>query len=205
MKTLLNCLMGLIASLSLVSCLEQPRIKNGKVYPDLISPIYYIDTFQVISPRVAVVDSIPYIFSGMMPFEDKEGFLMQKGVVRYLTPEMNFHRAIYYARIHEYQNVSKTLYLLMNQNEFYFDEMFFQIDSIDNIPVFKFVYEPETYLLTLISTIDSVVMDAGHEDVVMDIIFSKNYMLALAPIYRKEDLRKINELWDRRIYSIELD
>jgi hypothetical protein len=195
--------MGLIASLSLVCCLEQPRIKKSKVYPDLISPIYYIDTFQIISPRVAIVDSIPYIFSGVMPFEDKEDFLMQKGVVRYLTPEMNFHRAIYYAKIHEYQNVSKPLYLLMNQNEFYFDEMFFRTDSIENIPVFKFVYEPETYLLTLISTIDSVIMDAGHDDVIMDIMFAKNYILALAPIYRKQDLRKINELWKHRNYSSE--
>jgi hypothetical protein len=141
MKTLLNCFVGLVVSLFLLGCLEQPRVKKDIAYPDLISPIYYIDTFQIISPRVALVDSIPYIFSGIMPFEDKEDFLMQKGVVRYLTPEMNYYRAIYYVKIHEYKSLAKSLYLLMYQSEYYFDEMFFQVDSINNFQ-FRFLTLP---------------------------------------------------------------
>ena len=196
MKTMKNYFMVFIASFYMLSCNDQPHIKKDIEYPDLISPIYYIDTFQIITPRVAIVDSVPYIFSleKMEPFEDKEGFLDQKGVIRYFTPSLHFFRIIYYIEIYERPNRKKTFSYMMSQNEFYFEEMFLPDDSLNDIPVYSFVIEPKTFLLTLISPIDSLITQEGHDDVILDIEFAKDYFLALAPIYNKKDLKKIYEL-----------
>ncbi len=191
----------------MVSCQNQPRIKNDITYPDLISPIYYIDTFQIISPRIAIVDSVSYIFSleKLMPFEDKEDFLRQRGVIRYLTPNLHWHRVIDYMEIYEHQNWKKTFSSLATQNEFEFEEMYLPDDSINNFAVYKFVFEPETFLLTFICSVDSVIKPEGVDDVILDIVYTKDYMLALAPIFSKRDLRKINELWYHRLHGRELD
>lgn len=209
MKKQIMFFLLLVAFLLQVSCNRnnQPRIKEGLTFPDLISPIYYIDTFQIISPRIAFVDSVPYIFSleKLMPFDSKKEFLKQKGVIRFLTPDLHFHRVIVYLKIYEYGNWKKTFENLATQNEFYFDEMFLPDDSLKNIPVFKFAFEPEKFLLTSIASIDSVVTAIGHEDSILDIMFSQDYMLALAPIYSKQDLKKINQLWFRRIHGRDLN
>lgn len=207
------CFLISVTFLGLLSCNDQPRIGKGIVYPDMISPIYYVDTFQIKSPRIALVDSVPYIFSWekMMPFEDKEDFLNQKGVIQFLTPELHMNREITYLEIYEFQNSKKTFVGLAEENEFYFDELFLPDDSLKNIPVKKFVFEPEKFLLTLISTKDSLIKPKGLEyndpanDVVLDVIFSKDYILALVPIYSKQDLRTINELWYRRLHGREID
>ena len=184
---------------------DQPNIKKGLEYPDLISPIYYIDTFQIISPRVAIVDSVPYIFSleRMIPFEDKKDFLNQKGTMRFLTPDLNSIRSIEYLKIHEYQNWKKSLRYLSYQNEFYFDEIFIKDDSIQNIPIYTFLFEPECFILTFFATIDSVVTPIGHDDSLLEIMYSKDYLLALIPIYNKGDLKKINKLEYQRMHSRE--
>lgn len=207
MKTLRPYCVCFIAIFVLVSCQNQPRIKMDIAYPDLISPIYYIDTFQVISPRIAIVDSVSYIFSleKLMPFENKADFLRQKGVIRRLTPNMHTQRVIDYIKIFEHHNWKKTLSSLATQNEFEFEEIYLPDDSINNIPVYKFVFQPETFLLTFVSSVDSVIRPKGVDDVILDIVYTNDYVLALSPIYRKQDLRKINELWYRRLHGRELD
>lgn len=207
MKTLKIYFVVFIASFYLLSCDDRPHIKKDIEYPDLISPIYYIDTFQIISPRVALVDSVPYIFSleKMEPFESKDDFQDHKSVIRYFTPDLHFFRSINYLKIYEHQDWEKTFRYMMVQNEFYFEDMFLSDDSINNIPVYKFIFEPETFLLTLISPIDSLIRQEGHDDVILDIIFTKDYFLAIAPIYSEHDLIKINELLYRRRHGIDLD
>lgn len=207
MKRLKICFVIFIASYHLLSCDDRPYIRKHIEYPDMISPIYYIDTFQIISPRVAIVDSVPYIFSleKIEPFENKEDFLDHKNVIRYFTPDLHFFRSIYYLTIYGRKNWEKTFRYMLVQNEFYFEEMFLSDDSINNIPVYKFVFEPETFLLTLISPIDSLIRQEGHDDVILDIIFTKDYFLALAPIYSERDLKKINELWYYHLWGEDLD
>lgn len=206
---ILNIWFFLIALLFIVSCKRdnQPRIKEGIAYPDLISPIYYIDTFQINSPRIAYIDSVPYIFSleNMVPFKDKDDFLKQKGVIRFLTHHIHSIRTIYYLGIYEDQNWQQSFQYLMTQNDFYFEEMFVPGDSIKDIPVYKFAFEPDKFLLTLFSSIDSVVTAYGHDDSILDILYTKDYTLALAPIYTKQDLKKINNLWFRQIHGRDIN
>lgn len=187
-----------------MSCNEQPCIRNGVTYPDLISPIYYIETFQIDSPRVALIDSVPYIFSleNMVPFEDKQDFLGQKGVIRYLTPDLFSHRQIYSITTEDHKKRSKSVSGIVEENSFYFDEMFIQDNSLNNLPVYKFVFEPERFILTFISEIDSVI---GDGDQIFDIQFSNDYSLAMAPLFSESDLKRINELWYRKLHGRELD
>lgn len=204
MNTLRFIFAALVVSLSLMSCNEQPCIRKDVTYPDLISPIYYVDFIQIDSPRIAFVNSVPYIFSSekVMLFEDEQDFLRQKGVIRYLTPNLLSHRYINYLNIYDTKKRTKWFDDIVIENKFYFDEMFLPDDSLGNIPVYKFAFEPEGFVLTLISEIDSVIADG---DQIYDILFSNDYSLALAPILSKGDLRRINELWYRRLHGRDLD
>jgi len=179
------------------NCDDHPQIKQDIKYPDLISPIYYIDTFRIVDPRIAIIDSVPYIFSfnDVETFSTKDDFLNQKGLIPFLTPHLHFSRTNDYVKIYEYEKWEKTLQDMVTQNEFYFDELFLEDDSIFSIPINQFAFEPEMFLLTLIAPIDSVKTAVGHEDSILEIYFSKDYDLALAPIYTKKDLKKINKLW----------
>jgi hypothetical protein len=102
----------------------------------------------------------------------------------------------------KHKNRSKSVGGIVEENSFYFDEMFKSDDSLGTIPVFKFVFEPERFILTIISDIDSVFVD---EDQILDVLFSSDYQLALAPIFNKSDLKRINELYYRWINGRELD
>lgn len=207
MKTLKLILFLLFALIIKVSCNynDQPQIKENIIYPDLISPIYYIDTFQISAPRIAIIDSLPYIFSfnNNVSFSNKEDFINHKGLIRFLTPELHFFRTINFIKIHEHKNWERTFQDLAIQNEFYFEELFLKDDSLFGIPTFRFAFEPQTFLLTLIAHIDSMDTAMGHEDSIFEIFFSKNYKLALAPIYNKQDLKKINKLWINKLKDSE--
>lgn len=189
-----------------VSCIydKQPNTERDMRYPDWISHIYFVDTFQIISPRVALIDTVPYILSleSVETFEDLNDFIKQKGLIKYLTPDLLYYRLMFYSKSHECQNTDISFATLAEQNSFYFEEMFLLEDSINGIPMFKFEFEPEFFLLTLITPIDSFIMP--YDDAISDIIFGEDYFLAIAPIYNKQDLRKINNLWFRRLHGREI-
>ena len=189
----------LIASIFLIGCNNVPHIRKDVTYPDVISPIYYIDTFQIKSPRIALVDSVPYIFSleELEPFENKEDFIKQKGVIRYLTPDMHSDRGIGYIDVYKTSNTNKSFYDLASQIEFDWDELFIQEKCIKNIPIYKFAFEPKTFLLTIISTKynqDMQVLPAEGDCYFVPAVFSMDYILAIKPIYSKQDVKKINKL-----------
>jgi len=215
MKTLKIILICLITCLCGIGCNNKPQIKKGVEYPDLISPIYFLDTFQIKSPRIAFVDSIPYIFSleKLDPFENKEDFINQLGVIQYLPSWIFSDMELGYIRIYD---ANKSFYHLAEKNnigfdglffhlasdsDFEFDETLFQLaDSIQDIPVFKFVFEPKTFLLTLTSTkfnLDTQVspIDPYEPGYSIPAAFSTDYILTIIPIYGKRDLRTINKLW----------
>jgi hypothetical protein len=180
-------------------------------YPNVISPIYYIDTFQIKYPRIAFIDSVAYIFSldKLEPFKNKEDFINQKGVIQYLTQDMHDYRytgyldAIHKRGITECNSFSD----LARENNFYWNELFSSCENIEDISVYRFVFEPKTFLLTIIS-------DKYHGDLQIrpieempdscysiPAIFSMNYSLAIMPIYNKIDLKKINALYCRYLYG----
>jgi hypothetical protein len=215
MKTLKIISIFLITSLLAMGCNNKPRIKKSVKYPDVISPIYFLDTFQIKSPRVAIVDSKHYIFSleKLEPFENQEDFINQIGVIQYLPPWMYSSLDIGYIQIYKTRlREDKSFYSLARKNdiEIEFNEMFFQqADSIQDIPVFEFVFKPKTFLLTLISTkyhgdlhispIEPEELDEPFDPqrYFYPAVFVTDYMLALMPIYNKRDLREINKYWYR--------
>lgn len=178
-------------------CNYHPKIKQDLKYPDLISPIYYIDTFRILDPRIAIIDSVPYIFSfnSGENFSTKDDFLNHKGLIPFLTPHLHSYRTIDYLEIYGYNERKKILQDMVTQSEFFFNELFIEDDSLLCFPIFRFAFEPQMFLLTLIAPIDSGETAIGHDDSILDIYFSKDYILALAPIYTKKDLKKINKLW----------
>lgn len=183
------------------NCDDHPQIKQDIKYPDLISPIYYIDTFRIVDPRIAIIDSVPYIFSfnSGENISTKDDFFNQKGLIPFLTPHLHSYRTIDYLKIYGYDERKKTFQDMVTQSEFYFDELFLEDDSLLGIPIYRFAFEPQMFLLTLIAPIDSGRTAIGHEDSILDIYFSKDYNLALAPIYTKKDLKKINKLWINKL------
>ena len=211
MKTLKYRLLVFIISIFVVGCNDIPRIRKDVTYPDLISPIYYIDTFQIKSPRIALVNSIPYIFSleKLEEFENKEEFIEQKGVIRYLTSDMHSNRYSGYLDVYETLMTDNSFSDLAYRNEFDFgfglEELFLQDENIKDIPVYKFAFKTETFLLTIISTKYHKEMEISPIDEDKDgcysypAVFLKDYMLAIVPVYSKRDLKKINKLYYRSI------
>ena len=204
MKTLKNSLLIFIVFLFGVCCNDIPRIKKGVTFPDLISPIYYMDTFQIKSPRIAIVDTVPYIFSleKLEQFENKEDFIGQKGVVRYLSSEMHSERYSGFLGIYDTSKASKSFSDLAYSSLFEFgfdmDELFLPDEDIKEIPVYKFAFKPETFIFTIISTkfnMDQYVLPAKGDCYFEPAVFSKDFILAISPVYSKRDLKKINKLY----------
>jgi hypothetical protein len=206
MKALKFSLLVVVTSFIFVCCNDIPHIEKGVGYPDVISPIYYIDTFQIKYPRIALVDSIPYIFSleKLEPFENKENFIQQKGVVPYLTPSMHDDRYSGYLSVYGGSD-SKSLTDLacksVFEDSFDWDVLFLFDETINEIPIYRFVFEPKAFLLTIISTNFHGNMEIRpiHADpdgcYSIPAVFSMDYMLAIMPIYDKYDLKKINKLY----------
>jgi|BioPla2DNA2_1021312.scaffolds.fasta_scaffold91787_1 hypothetical protein len=179
-------------------------------YPDVISPIYYIDTFQIKSPRIAFIDSVAYIFSldKLEPFKSKEDFINQKGVIQYLTMDIHVDRYIgYLGAFHKREKGCNSFSDLAQENDFYWDELFSPCENIEGISVYRFVFEPKTFLLTIISDDFNVELDILPLEESPDscysvpAVFSMNYSLAIMPIYNKNDLKKIKALYYRYVYG----
>ena len=208
MKTLKISTFILIAFLFVVGCndVDEPHIKKNVTYPDLISPIYYIDTFQIESPRITFLDSVPYIFSlkELEQFENEDDFIKRKGVIRYLTPDMHSDRHIGYLGVYEISKKDKSLQSLVYSDSYYWNDVLLPIENIKGMPIYKFVFEPETFLLTIISkefNTDMQVLSIEGNCSFVPAFFSKDFILAINPIFSKRNWEKINKLSYRRIYG----
>lgn len=186
-------LLGLAGLFSACSDKSHPRIREWVVFPETISPIYYLDTISIKSPRIALVDSMPYIFSleKLKAFENKDDFIAQRGVLRYLIPSMIGDRYLEYIGIYDVPlKDRKSLSYLSSINDFYSDDLLLSADSIQGIPVYKFKYNPETFLLVLMNDdfkFEEEITPLHHgEETYSPAVFSKNYFLALIPIYNKK-------------------
>lgn len=200
MKKLIYLGLGLI----LMSCSGQPHMKPELVYPEMISPIYFLDTFRIEKPVVAYIDSEPYITSESIIKDslDKDKLLEQKGVIRYLTQNLASNKAWDYVKI--YNNTRKTnnrsLYSLQYVNEVIFieDNLVF-LDSLKGVALYRFDLEPQNFLLTLITKKDSLLVGFSSSggnlanDAIMGVEYSNDYMLALAPLYSKAIRKLLNQ------------
>jgi len=217
MKKSKNIIFNLfVIILILIGCDPNPRIKKKNIYPSNILPIYFIDTFQIKTPRVAFVNSIPYVFSldNIKSFESKEEFIEKRGVIRYLTYEMYnsrryvnndiyinswFDMVLYKSMqsIYRKENRKKDFNINIDENICMNIGYSLIFDSIFNeIPVYRFIFEPEKFILSLINT-DSVYNEFQYD---YPYVTSKNYTLSLLPIYNKKSIKKSEELFLRNEY-----
>lgn len=180
MKKAVNLTILVIVAV-LTGCSGKPRIRVGFNYPEMLSPIYYLDTFQIQKPLVVYIDSIPYITSEEVfdNVENKTDLPKTRGVVRYLTGELDAYRSFKYSLIYKEPRSWK-----FSDRPFDFvEENIKLLDSIQGVAVYRFDRKPRTFLLALIAT-------EWHNDPNSEIIFgaefSNDYMLAIAPLFPPE-------------------
>ncbi|WP_418408739.1 hypothetical protein [Alistipes sp.] len=193
----------LLACIIMMSCSGRPHMKPGASYPEMISPIYFLDTFQIRNPLVAFIDSEPYIASASILKDslDKKGLLARKGVIRYLTDNLASDKTWDYVKI--YNDTPKadrrSFYSLQSMNEFiYIEDNLKFFDSIKGVAVYSFDIEPQNFLLTLIAREDSLITSRGGEgdlanDVILGVEYSNDYMLAIAPLFSAKNRKILNQ------------
>ena len=156
MRIIVNiAILGIIAALT--GCSGRPQIEKGVNYPDMISPIYYLDTFQIQKPLVVYINSIPYITSEEVfnRVTDKTNLPKTRGVIRYLTSVHTSNRAYTYLCIYKVPNrfFNQPFEILQSQNNYaFFGRNLKLIDSVQGVAVYRFDRKPRTFLLTLITT-----------------------------------------------------
>ena len=192
MRIIVNiAILGIIAALT--GCSGRPQIKKGVNYPDMISPIYYLDTFQIQKPLVVYINSIPYITSEEVfnRVTDKTNLPKTRGVIRYLTSDHTLNRVYTYIYIYKVPNrfFNQPFEILQSQNNYVsFGRNLKLIDSVQGVAVYRFDRKPRTFLLTLITTEE-------YEDRLGDFIekieYSNDYMFAIAPLFSKKDRRAL--------------
>ena len=191
----------LLSGLILTNCSGRHNMKSGLIYPDVISPIYYLDTFQIIKPLVIFIDSTPYIISESILENtlDRNDLLEKKGVVRYLTENLTANRIWDYVGIYSFnkKTIRKSLYYLQYSNEIInIEDNLKFVDSLKGIAIYRFDIEPQRFMLTLITKKDSLII---NHDVILGAEYSNDYMLAIAPIYSKQNLKKMQKVEYRRL------
>lgn len=191
MKKVISLIL-LIVGAVLTGCSGQPRIRTEVTYPEMISPIYYLDTFQIHKPLVVYIDSEPYITSEEVfnRVADKTTLPKTHGVARYFTPMLNDYRSWgYIAAYEEPRFFNKSLSNLWYQNDFlYFERNLKLLDSVQGVAVYRFDREPQNFLLSLIAT---EVYEDTLGDVIYGVEYSNDYMLAIFPLFSRKDREAI--------------
>ena len=190
MKKFVN-LSILIVGAVLTGCSGRPRIRAEVTYPEMISPIYYLDTFQIHKPLVVYIDSEPYITSEAVfdSVADKTALRETRGVVRYLTRDLAMKRARYYFLIYKEPKRlfrKESFYRLAKDASVYSVEKNFQfLDSVQGVAVYRFKYKPRNFLLTLISAEE---YKDSRGRFIFGEEYSNDYILAMLPLYSREIL-----------------
>ena len=191
MKKFVN-LSILIVGAVLTGCSGRPQIREGFNYPEMISPIYYLDTFQIQKPLIVYIDSEPYITSEAVfdSVADKTALRETRGVVRYLTRDLALDRAENYSFIHKEPKRKlfhkKTSYSYLCNVSFCNIEKHFQfLDSVQGVAVYRFKYKPRNFLLTLISAEE---YKDSRGRFIFGEEYSNDYILAMLPLYSREIL-----------------
>lgn len=192
MRIIVNiAILGIIAALT--GCSGRPQIKKGVNYPDMISPIYYLDTFQIQKPLVVYINSIPYITSEEVfnRVTDKTNLPKTRGVIRYLTSDLRINKKDTYRCIYKVPNrfFNQPFEILHSQNNYVsFGTNLKLIDSVQGVAVYRFDRKPRTFLLTLITTEE---YEDRLGDIVEKVEYSNDYMFAIAPLFSKKDRRAL--------------
>lgn len=188
-----------IIALLLASCAWHPHLEAGLSYPDMLSPIYFLDTFQIREPVVvAYIDDIPYITTEAILRDtlDKTPLAERKGVIRYLIQVVTLDKIRDYIEIHKNLN-NNFLYAYQRKNELINEGLnLLFMDSINGMAIYRFDLQPRNYLLTMITKKDSMIMTHGGvgdlaNDVIIGVEYSNDYMFALSPLFSRKDRKTL--------------
>lgn len=191
-------------------CAVHPHLRSGITFPDVISPIYYLDTFQIRNPVVVYINSVPYITDEAILRDtiDNKPLEERKGVVRYLTRNLSIVKSGVYYDIYKINSkeIRKSYYTQQYENDrLFIEDNLFISDSINGLPVYRFDLKPQNFLLTLVARTEHTIPYIegwGEEvpfnispsdkftlanDVIDGFVFSQDYILALAPLFSKKD------------------
>lgn len=184
---------------SLISgCAVHPQLKTGIAFPDMLSPIYYLDTFQIRDPVVIYINSVPYITNKTILKDtlDDKPLEERKGVIQYLDMDLTVNKTWDYIQLYKIprRELRKSYYSLQYENERIFieDNLIF-VDSLQGAAVYRFDLQPENFLLTLITKKDSTITTHGGgpgllaNDVIIGVDYSNDYMFALAPLFSRKN------------------
>ena len=202
----------LITFFLLVGCDEKPRIRKDVKYPDLISPIYFLETINISSPRVALVDGTLYIFSldCLESFDTKEEFIEQECVLPY--SDVNILMYSVYNEIYDIHNSKKSLYnfdFIINSNYWNYELFIPENNNNKVVAIYKFAFEPETFFLLLTGVTTSLkymysdlnisyITEEDHKNSLnKEYEYKKDYSLSLLPKYRKRDMKMIDQIIDK--------
>lgn len=193
-------------------CAVHPHLRSGITFPDVISPIYYLDTFQIRNPVVVYINSVPYITDEAILRDtiDNKPLEERKGVIRYLDLDLSINKTGDYIRLYDMPrfNLYKTFYSLQyNSERIFIEDNLLLSDSINGLPIYRFDLKPQNFLLTLVARTEHTIPYIegwGEEvpfnispsdkftlanDVIDGFVFSQDYILALAPLFSKKDQR----------------
>lgn len=173
-------------------------------YNKRILPIYLIDTLHIPSPRILQKDSLYFIISNNYctdTINTDEMISNNKAIRCFSSNWWVWDLRFYYCnnkKLYEYYECTIPI------NEYFVDHYASWEKAGPNYTLYKFRarYKPESFLLiSKASRIDPVyslikgTTDVYSDDHIIDLSFSNEYILTLAPMYTLE-LRNTMEYWD---------
>lgn len=206
MKTIyLNCLVLLLAS-----CAGESQISKHLRFEDGVSPVYILEKFAFSEARlIDLGEHGIYIIPAYLLSESKglEELLDNKVSFRYFDQEHNilgsYVKEFLFKHDISYSN-HNNIYSRLYESGLPFDKITNLRDSIWGIPVYEFSCQPKTFVLLAVSDeskfsygvdIDREQYDDDDILLIGDVkdlwVYSKDYVLMVAPIFRKGDIKKI--------------
>ena len=171
-------------------------------YKRRISPVYYIDTLHVPEPLILAIDSSYYILSNKYCLDTLDLYRGMSEHIAIKCSQTNLYRSFPVASPPYYNN--KMLNYFNNSVSYIHIDQFFidkyaklqLTDTRYKLYTFKEGYIPQTFVLMCMASeikpvysLVSGTVDQYSDDDMINISFSKQYSLCLAPVYPKDSLR----------------
>lgn len=196
-------------AISIVGCCNNGMdrgIRNSKlIFPNTISPVYYLDTMQVPSPVVVYMRDTVYVVpeTALREFNTIDSFILRKDVI-YLRNDDGM-RYIDYLNVYNYSSNPRLLY---HYCDYLPDNLIFR-DSMNGIEIYDFYVKPYTFILTLETRYAIPIMafynNEYSDDEIEGYNYSKDYVLTLLPVYTEQDYDKIVAHSDSRLDSVKYE
>lgn len=169
--------------------IERNILKSNLSFPDNISPIYYLDTIQIESPIVIMVDSIQYITSRKIFDEycDSISITSRNDVIRYVNSDWVNYQTLDCLDVYDDHNPF-SFSRIASRNDYTIEFNTKLEKEINGIFVYQFCENPKFFFLVLVANISSIrKSDCEHgedscTEQIADVTYGKDYKLGLIPV-----------------------